>query len=89
MLEYRLMSIRMFQISLPCWGALDESEALLHFTTECGSFSDCRFLHYNLPRARRIIRGAEYHRIAQDLLCDGFFYQFLPRVAQPERAYPP
>ena len=61
------MGIRMFQISLPCWGALDESEALLHFTTVCGSFSDCRFLHYNLPRARRIIRGAEYHRIAQEV----------------------
>ena len=59
--------IRMFQVTLPCWGALDEDEALLHFKTVCGDFPDCRFLHYNLPRAKRIIRGAEYHRIAQEV----------------------
>lgn len=56
--------IRMFQISLPCWGALDEAEALSFFSTVCGEFPDCRFLHYNLPRAKRIIGGAEYRRIA-------------------------
>ena len=61
------LGIRMFQITLPCWGALDESEAMLYFTTVCGLFPDCRFLHYNLPRAKRIIRGAEYHRIAQEV----------------------
>ena len=55
--------IRMFQIVMPSWGALDESEALLYFQTVCGRFGDCRFLHYNLPRAKRIIRGAEYDRI--------------------------
>ena len=55
----------MFQISLPSWGVLDEGETLRFFQTVCGSFEDCRFLHYNLPRAGRIIRGAEYHRIAQ------------------------
>lgn len=59
--------IRMFQVTLPCWGALDEDEALLHFKTVCGAFPDCRFLHYNLPRAKRIIRGAEYHRITQEV----------------------
>lgn len=61
------LGIRMFQVTLPCWGALDESETMLHFKTVCGSFSDCRFLHYNLPRAKRIIYGAEYHRIAQEV----------------------
>jgi dihydrodipicolinate synthase/N-acetylneuraminate lyase len=61
------LGIRMFQISLPCWGALDESEALVYFKTVCGSLPDCRFLHYNLPRAKRIIRGAEYHRIAAEV----------------------
>jgi len=59
--------IRMFQVSLPSWGALDESETLLFFKTVCGEFPDSRFLHYNLPRARRIIRGAEYHRIAEEV----------------------
>ena len=61
------MGIRMFQISLPSWGALDETEAMLFFKTVCGWFPDCRFLHYNLPRAKRIIRGAEYDRICQQV----------------------
>ena len=55
--------IRMFQISLPSWGALDESEAMVFFKTVCGAFPHGRFLHYNLPRAKRIITGAEYRRI--------------------------
>ena len=59
------LGIRMFQISMPSWGALDEAEAMQFFTTVCGRFPDSRFLHYNLPRAKRIIRGAEYHRIAE------------------------
>ena len=60
----RDLGVRMFQISLPSWGALDEAEALVFFQTVCGAFPDCRFLHYNLPRASRIIGGTEYHRIA-------------------------
>ncbi len=61
------LGIRMFQMTLPCWGPLDESETMLHFKTVCGTFPDCRFLHYNLPRARRIIYGPEYRRIAQEV----------------------
>ena len=61
------LGIRMFQISLPSWGPLDESETMLFFKTVCREFSDSRFLHYNLPRAKRIIRGAEYHLIAQEV----------------------
>lgn len=57
--------IRMFQISLPSWGALDEAEALAFFKTVCGTLPDCRFLHYNLPRAKRIIAGPEYRRIME------------------------
>lgn len=59
--------IRMFQISLPCWGALDEQERLLFFETVCGAFPDCRFLHYNLPRAKVVVGGAEYRRIADSV----------------------
>ena len=59
--------IRMFQISLPSWGALDEAETMIFFKTVCGEFPDSRFLHYNLPRAKRIIRGAEYHRVADEV----------------------
>ena len=61
------LGIRMFQISLPSWGALDETETMLFFKTVCGEFPDSRFLHYNLPRAKRIIRGAEYHSIAEEV----------------------
>jgi len=59
--------IRMFQISMPCWGALDELEAMNFFTSVCGRFPDCRFLHYNLPRTKRIITGPEYHRICGEV----------------------
>ena len=61
------MGIRMFQISLPSWGALDESETMVFFKTVCGRFPDCRFLHYNLPRTKRIIKGAEYARICAEV----------------------
>jgi len=59
--------IGMFQISLPSWGMLDEGEAMTFFKTVCGTFPDCRFLHYNLPRAQRIIHGPEYRRIADEV----------------------
>ena len=57
--------IRMFQISLPAWGALDEAEAMTFFKIVCETFPDCRFLHYNLPRTKRIIAGPEYRRITE------------------------
>jgi dihydrodipicolinate synthase/N-acetylneuraminate lyase len=44
------LGFRMFQLSLPCWGALSEEETLLFFKTVCGEFADSRFLHYNLRR---------------------------------------
>ena len=59
--------IRMFQITLPCWGALDDDELLLFFKTVCGSFSDCRFLHYNNPRSKRRLKGKDYRRIADEV----------------------
>jgi dihydrodipicolinate synthase/N-acetylneuraminate lyase len=59
----RSRGIRMFQISLPCWGALSDDEMLLFFKTVCGAYPDCAFLHYNLPRAKRIVTGSDYRRI--------------------------
>lgn len=55
---------RTFQISLPSWGALNDVELLTFFKDVCGAFPDSRFLHYNLPRARRLLTGADYRRIA-------------------------
>lgn len=53
-----------FQISLPSWGALSERELFGFFDRVCGGFPDCQFMHYNLPRAKRLISGKEYGRLA-------------------------
>ena len=55
---------RMFQISLPSWGALNDREMLRFFQDVCGAFPDARFLHYNLMRSKRLLTPADYRRIA-------------------------
>lgn len=55
-----------FQISLPSWAALDARELLDFFSGTCGRFPDCRFLHYNLLRAGRLVTPAEYGRLAAE-----------------------
>jgi dihydrodipicolinate synthase/N-acetylneuraminate lyase len=60
----RGLGIRMFQIALPAWGEVDDDELLNYFKTVCGAFPDCRFLHYNLPRAKRVLNGSDYRRLA-------------------------
>lgn len=55
-----------FQISLPSWGALSEGELFEFFARVCGRFPDCRFLHYNLPRTKRMVSGKEYGRLAEE-----------------------
>jgi dihydrodipicolinate synthase/N-acetylneuraminate lyase len=61
----RDQGIREFQISLPSWGALSDGELFDFFAQVCGRFEDCRFMHYNLPRAKRIVTGREYGRLAE------------------------
>ena len=61
------LGIRMFQISLPSWGVLDDREVMLFFKTVCETFPDCQFLHYNLPRTKRILQGADYRRIMDEI----------------------
>ena len=56
--------VRHFQISLPSWGALTDSEMMAFFQGVCGAFPDSQFLHYNLPRTKRIVTGREYRRLA-------------------------
>lgn len=63
-LAYEL-GFRTFQISLPSWGALNDHELLTFFTAVCGSFPDGRFLHYNLPRAKRVLAGRDYRRLVE------------------------
>ena len=58
------VGFRAFQISLPSWAPLNDVELLTFFTDVCGTFPDSQFLHYNLPRAKRILNGADYRRLA-------------------------
>lgn len=58
------LGFRSFQISLPSWGALTDPELDRFFAATCGAFPDCAFLHYNLPRAKRLLTGSDYARLA-------------------------
>jgi dihydrodipicolinate synthase/N-acetylneuraminate lyase len=62
----RELGIRLFQISLPSWGALSESELFEFFRQTCGRFPDCRFLHYNLMRSKRLVTAREYARLLRE-----------------------
>ena len=57
------LGVRQFQISLPSWGALNDGELFDFFERVCGTFPDCRFMHYNLPRVKRLVTGKEYGRL--------------------------
>jgi len=56
--------IQTFQIALPSWGALSDRELRNFFQAVCGGFPECRFVHYNLPRAKRMLTAAEYGELA-------------------------
>lgn len=60
----RKIGVHQFQISLPSWGALTEHELFNFFDGVCGRFPDCQFMHYNLPRSKRMVTGKEYGRLA-------------------------
>lgn len=51
---------RAFQISLPAWGALTDAEVMTFFQDVCGAFPAAQFLHYNLPRAGRVLEARDY-----------------------------
>jgi dihydrodipicolinate synthase/N-acetylneuraminate lyase len=61
----RERGFREFQLSLPAWGALNDRELDLFFAETCGRFPDCRFLHYNLARAGRVLMPADYRRLIE------------------------
>lgn len=56
---------RQFQISFPSWGAVSAAERDAFFRETCGRFGNARFLHYNIPRGRRVLTGAEYRELAR------------------------
>lgn len=61
----RDLGVRHFQISLPSWGALSDRELFHFFDRVCGRFPDCQFMHYNLPRTKRLVTGKEYGKLAE------------------------
>jgi dihydrodipicolinate synthase/N-acetylneuraminate lyase len=60
----RAMGFRLFQLSLPSWGPLNDQELDRFFAETCGRFPDCEFHHYNLLRTKRLLTAAEYRRLA-------------------------
>lgn len=58
---------RTFQISLPSWGVLSDGEVMRFFRDVCGRFPQARFLHYNLPRAGRLLDGSLYKRLVAEV----------------------
>ena len=62
----RARGVRQFQISLPAWHAVSDAELSEFFRATCGQFPDCRFLHYNLLRTKRLLTVDDYVRLAGD-----------------------
>jgi dihydrodipicolinate synthase/N-acetylneuraminate lyase len=60
----RALGYRLFQLSLPSWGALNDEEVDRFFAETCGRFPDCQFHHYNLMRTKRLLTSVEYRRLA-------------------------
>ena len=58
---------RVFQISLPPWGELNDREYLTYFIDVCGSFPEASFLHYNLPRPKRVLVTEDYKRLQDEV----------------------
>lgn len=85
------VGFRVFQISLPAWGALNDVELMTFFQDVCGVFPEAQFLHYNLPRARRVLEGADYIRLVEaipNLVATKNTGSGLPRAADLMRQAP-
>ncbi|SEQ45966.1 Dihydrodipicolinate synthase/N-acetylneuraminate lyase [Virgibacillus subterraneus] len=59
--------IRDFQFSLPSWGPLADRELVDFVHALCDPYPDCRFLHYNLMRSKRLLQVDEYVQLANDI----------------------
>jgi dihydrodipicolinate synthase/N-acetylneuraminate lyase len=59
--------IRDFQFVLPSWGALSDDELIEFFHLLCDPYPDCRFIHYNLMRSKRLVTPEEYRILAEQI----------------------
>ncbi len=53
------VGFRVFQISFPFWGALNDQELMTFFRDLCGAFPHAQFLRYNLPCTKRVLTAAD------------------------------
>jgi dihydrodipicolinate synthase/N-acetylneuraminate lyase len=58
------LGCRLFQISLPNWSALNDLEVDRFFDETCARYPEFLFMHYNLGRSGRILRGSDYARLS-------------------------
>jgi dihydrodipicolinate synthase/N-acetylneuraminate lyase len=61
------LGFREFQISLPCWGALNDRELMSFFKDVCLAYPEARFLHYNLLRSKRLLTASDYRKIVDEV----------------------
>lgn len=61
------LGFREFQISLPCWGALNDQEVMRFFKDVCLPYPEARFLHYNLLRTKRLLTASDYRKIVDEI----------------------
>ena len=65
--EAYFMGIRDFMFALPSWGALEDDELSIFLHRLCDPYPDCRFIHYNNPRSKRVLTCAEYEFFADKI----------------------
>jgi len=61
------MGFRDFQVSLPAWSVLSDEEVVTFLTTVCGAYPDSNYMHYNTARVGRIVDGALYSRLVEEI----------------------
>jgi dihydrodipicolinate synthase/N-acetylneuraminate lyase len=61
------LGIRDFQFALPSWGALSDLEMHNFFHALCDPYPDCRFILYNLMRAKRLVSVGEFAVLAEEI----------------------
>lgn len=61
------LGFRQFQISLPCWGALNDRELMRFFKDVCLAYPEAGFLHYNLLRTKRLLTARDYRKIVDEI----------------------
>jgi dihydrodipicolinate synthase/N-acetylneuraminate lyase len=59
------LGLRRFQISLPSWSPLADTEVVDYFEAVCGAFPDSQFMHYNTVKSGRLVDGALYRQVVE------------------------